>query len=284
MNKKTIIEITQNNNLYPNRKLGQNFICNEGILKKIIEVSEVDRNDNVLEIGPGLGALTSMLAEKSGSVTAVEIDSGLYHYLEKKFGSTANLRLIHADFLRLDPRATSGNSFTRVIANLPYYCSSEILFQLALKYETEKIFVMLQKEMAERITAKPGTKAYGALTVTLGLYYETSNLFNIDRRSFYPEPEVSSSFLQLSRKETTGLDRDESELFHKIVKSVFWARRKTLIKSLLESPHLDFSRETVKAVLSGLNIDENIRAEKLGVENFKDIARKIKPANLNPVQ
>ncbi len=275
MNKKNIIEAIQNSSLHPNKKLGQNFLCNEGILKKIIEVSGIDQHDTVLEIGPGLGALTSLLLEKSPSVTAVEIDSGLYNYLKEKFPVTVNFNLIHADFLKQEPGAQFGNTFTKVIANLPYYCSSEILFQLAVKYEIQKIFVMLQKEMAERITAKPGTKTYGALTVTLGLYYETSNLFNIDKRSFYPEPEVSSSFIQLVKKEDTGLDKDETELFHKIVKSAFWARRKTLMNSLPESPHFSPGRETVRTVLSQLNIDENSRAETLSVNNFIDITKKI---------
>jgi 16S rRNA (adenine1518-N6/adenine1519-N6)-dimethyltransferase len=273
MNTQAIIETIHKNNLHPNKKLGQNFLCNDGILKRIIEVSEVNKNDNIFEIGPGLGSLTAMLAEKAGSVTAVEIDAGLYTFLKEKFSETNNLTLIHADFLKAD----INTAFTKAIANLPYYCASEILFQLAIKYKIKQIFVMLQKEMSERIISRPGSdaKSYGAMTVALGLYYDSSILFNIDKKSFHPQPDVSSSFIYLKRKDDIGLSEAEINIFHKIVKSAFWGRRKTLKKCLLDSPHSDYNKDVIMRVFSELKLNENIRGENLSIEEFKDITKSI---------
>jgi 16S rRNA (adenine1518-N6/adenine1519-N6)-dimethyltransferase len=271
MNTQAIIETIRHNNLHPNKKLGQNFLCNDGILKRIIEVSDVNINDNILEIGPGLGDLTAMLAEKAGSVTAVEIDSGLYALLMEKYCEVKNLKLIHSDFLKTE----LNDIFTKAIGNLPYYCASEILFHLSLKYKISRIFVMLQKEMCERILSRPGMKSYGAMTVSLGLHYESGNLFNIDKKSFYPQPDVSSSFIYLKLKPDTGLSEPEIEIFHNIVKSAFWGRRKTLKKCLLDSPHSDNSKEVIMNVFSELKLDEKIRGENLGIEDFKNVARSI---------
>ncbi|MFH0977444.1 MAG: 16S rRNA (adenine(1518)-N(6)/adenine(1519)-N(6))-dimethyltransferase RsmA [Spirochaetota bacterium] len=271
MNTKTIIEIIRENNLYPNKKLGQNFLCNDGIIKKIIEVSAVDKDDAVLEIGPGLGGLTAMLVAKAGSVTAVEIDSGLFSYLNFRFIAVDNLTILHSDFLKTDLNAV----FTKAIANLPYYCSSEMLFHLAVKYKIKEIFVMLQKEMAERILSAPGSKTYGALTVALGLYYEAKILFNIDKKSFYPQPDVSSAFIYFKRREDIGLSDDELRLFHSIVKSAFWGRRKTLKKGLTDSPHLVVDKAIIINTFNELNINEKIRGEDLSIEEFKNITRSI---------
>jgi 16S rRNA (adenine1518-N6/adenine1519-N6)-dimethyltransferase len=273
MNTQAIIETIHKNNLHPNKKLGQNFLCNDGILKRIIDVSDVNINDNILEIGPGLGSLTALLAEKAGLVTAVEIDAGLFAFLKELFAETNNLTLIHTDFLKAD----IDTAFTKAIANLPYYCASEILFYLAIKYKIKQIFVMLQKEMSERILSRPGAdaKTYGAMTVALGLYYESTNLFNIDKKSFHPQPDVSSSFIYLKRKEDIGLREEEIAIFHNIVKSAFWGRRKTLKKCLLDSPHSDYSKDVIMNVFSELKLNENIRGENLSIEEFKDIARSI---------
>ncbi len=271
MNTQAIIEIIKRNNLHPNKKLGQNFLCNDGILKRITEVSDVNINDNILEIGPGLGDLTAMLAERTGSVTAVEIDAGLFAFLKEKFGEIQNIVLIHADFLKAD----INDAFTKAIGNLPYYCASEILFSLALKYKVAQIYVMLQKEMCERILSRPGMKSYGAMTASLGLHYKSKKLFNIDKKSFYPQPDVSSSFIYLKRNEDTGLSESETEVFHNIVKSAFWGRRKTLKKCLLESPHYRYCKDVLLKVFSDLKLNENIRGENLSVEEFKEIAGNI---------
>jgi 16S rRNA (adenine1518-N6/adenine1519-N6)-dimethyltransferase len=271
MNTKDIIEIIKQNNLYPNKKFGQNFLCNNGILDKIIEISNVNLSDNILEIGPGLGGLTEKLIAKAKSVTIVEIDAGLVKVLKSKFKDADNLNIIHADFLKTE----INEKFSKTISNLPYYCSSEILFELGLKYKITEIYVMLQKEMAERILSGPGMKTYGAMTVSLGLYYEPKILFNVDKKSFYPQPDVSSSFLLLKQKEKIDMSPEEIKLFHNLVKSAFWGRRKTLKKGLSESPHLSLKKDLIKDAFSDLVLDENIRGESLTIEEFKNIARSI---------
>jgi len=269
MNTKEIVNLIKEYNLHPNKKLGQNFLCNDGIIDKILQISNINKDDNVLEIGPGLGALTEKLAEKAKSVTSVEIDSGLYKLLKEKFNDKKNLNIIHADFLK----ANIDKKFSKTISNLPYYCSSEILFELILKYKIKHIFVMLQKEMTERILSKPGLKTYGALSVTLGLYCDTSVLFNIDKQSFYPQPDVSSSFIHLEQKEKIDLSGEEIALFHTIVKSAFWGRRKTLRKGLSGSPHFNFNKDIIIHSLKELKFNENVRGEDLTVNEFKELTR-----------
>ncbi len=271
MNTENIIETIKRYKIHPNKKLGQNFLCNDGLLKKIVDVSNINKNDNILEIGPGLGDLTALLSEKAGSVTSVEIDSGIYNFLKNKFKDTSNLKLVHGDFLKTE----LAGIFTKSVSNLPYYASSEILFRLAQKYKINELYVMLQKEMAARIFSGPGTKTYGALTVSLGLYYDSKVLFNIDKSSFYPKPEVSSSFFYLKRKHGTGLDPEETTIFHNLVKAAFWGRRKTLKSTMINSPHMNLNANSILDIFDGLKLDKTIRGENLSIEDFKTIAKYI---------
>lgn len=270
MNTAETIQVLNSYNINPNKAYGQNFLCNKAIIDRIIDVSAVSTQDKVLEIGPGLGGLTEKLAVKSESVTAVEIDSGLAGFLKERFSGRKNIIIIHADFLKSDLK----QNFTKSVSNLPYYCSSEILFHLAVKYKIPELYVMLQKEMSERIISGPGSKNFGAMTVALGLYYEPRILFHINRKSFYPSPDVSSSFLQLKQRDT-GLTQKERELFHLIVKSAFWGRRKTLIKALTESPHLKLNRELLINTFNDLNYDIKLRGENLDIKDFKMLTKKI---------
>ncbi|HQL84002.1 MAG TPA: rRNA adenine dimethyltransferase family protein, partial [Spirochaetota bacterium] len=199
---------------------------------------------------------------------AVEVDSGLSRVLADRFGAEASFRLIHSDFLKLD----LADTFTKVVSNLPYYCASEILFHVA-RFSAPHVYVLLQKEMAERIVAVPGSKTYGALTVTLGFYYEPKVLFRVSKESFYPRPEVTSSFVRLVRKSRLPVDGGEIELFHLVVKSAFWGRRKTMLKALSESPHLETGREIAARMLEHAGINSGVRGEDLGLESFVALVR-----------
>ena len=274
MNKSDIIEITKANNIYPNKSLGQSFLFNPSIIDKIIIASEISKDDKILEIGPGLGALTKELLSAAGSVTAVEIDSGLVRILRQELGEYDNIRIVHADFLKIDLQ----DQFTKVVSNLPYSSASEILFCIAEKYKIKELYIMLQKEMAERIVSIPGSKSYGALTVTLGLYYDPRILFNIDSKSFYPEPDVISSFIKLIYNEDNDLSKEEVVLFHKVVRSVFWGRRKRLLKVLSVSPHLKLPLNLLNEIFYKINIDKNIRGENLDVQDFKYLVKNINVA------
>ncbi len=272
MNRSQVTEIANNYGLAPNKKFGQNFLINDGEIGRIISVLKLQKEYKVLEIGPGLAAITEKLVEQVDSVTAVEIDSGIVRYLKDRFEDVNNFNLIHSDFLKLS-NSQEKVDYDLVVSNLPYYCASEILFKIALEYGSPPTFVMLQKEMAERIVSKPSSSEYGALTVTLGLYYDSQILFHINNGSFYPAPDVTSSFLKMKPRTDINLTEEERLMFHLIVKSAFWARRKTLLASLSKSPHMDLSRDDVQKILDESEIDSKRRGESLSVEQFVVLAK-----------
>lgn len=269
MNKSDILKITEEYGLAPNKKFGQNFLINDSVIRKIVDSCSADGR-NILEIGPGLGALSVPLAERGLSYTAVEIDSGFVRYLrdlfrlDEKHAQDGNIRIIHDDFLK----SNIEDRFDVIVSNLPYYCASEILFRIAGNFSAENVLVMMQKEMAERVIAKAGSENYGALTVTLSYYFDSKILFHIAGESFYPRPDVKSSFLRLSRKPRHFNLAEDEEMFHLVVKSVFWGRRKTLLRSLTDSPHLEMKRGDVEGVLDLCGIKPDVRGEKLALAEF----------------
>jgi len=279
MNKSEVRSIIHEHGLHPNKALGQNFLISNAVRDRIIDTIGLIRADSVLEVGPGLGALTEPLTGAAGMVTAVEIDSGFCRFLAKHFSDRKNFRLVHADFLK----ASIEGSFTKIVSNLPYYCSSEILFKI-LQYDAPAAYLMLQKEMAERIVSGPGQKAYGALTVTLSLYYEPVILFSVPRQAFYPQPEVASSFLSLCRRGSLALKRDDIAIFHRLVKSAFWGRRKMIRTALSESPHLRAGREWAGRILDEAGINGRSRGEELGLDDYIALVRAYKKIRLNKKQ
>ena len=268
MKRGDVLTIASQYGLAPNKKLGQNFLIDEGLTDRIINTISPNASESILEVGPGLGALTAILINKVHHLTAVEIDSGLYRYLKDSLADVENLSLIHADFLKHE----FSNSFDKMVSNLPYYCASEILFKSAAAFKKTNLYVMLQREMAERIVASPGTKEYGALSVTLGYYYKPSIAMNVPREAFYPRPDVASVFMRLERREGS-LSEDENEMFHKIVKSAFWGRRKTILTALTNSPHLDIPRDTIRDALYTLGFDEKSRGEEHAAEKYCELAK-----------
>jgi len=268
MNKSEVKSIIRLHGLHPNRKLGQNFLVSDQARDRIIAAAGPLDEGMVLEIGPGLGALTERLIDVAKAVTAVEIDSGLSRFLSERFAGKNNFRLLHADFLKSEIEGP----FTAIVSNLPYYCSSEMLFRF-VRYDAPAAYVMLQKEMAERIGAKPGRKAYGALTVSLGFHFEPCILFSVPRHAFYPMPEVSSRFVKLVRRGPSALAADETDLFHLIVKSAFWGRRKTIRKALSESPHLSTGRSDAEIILEKAGIRSDARGEDLNLDDYIRMAQ-----------
>ncbi|MDY6935237.1 MAG: 16S rRNA (adenine(1518)-N(6)/adenine(1519)-N(6))-dimethyltransferase RsmA [Spirochaetota bacterium] len=271
MNTKDIINISKLHNLHPNKRLGQHFICNKDIIDRIITVSDIDNCDNVLEIGAGLGALTEELIIRVDSITIIEVDSGIVRFLRERFKERVGLTIIHADFLKL----SLDEPFSKTISNLPYYCASEILLKIAQEYRIRDVYIMLQREMAERLVSQPGSKDYGAFTVAIGLYYKAKLLFHIDKSSFFPKPDVASSFVHLALKDDCDLTQDEIDIFHKVVRAAFWGRRKTIVNALAESPHLKISIHLIKDVLEELNIDHRIRGENLNIHDYIQLTQKL---------
>ncbi len=270
MKKSDVISILRDQGLSPNRNLGQNFLTSEIVIGKIMQTVAISSGDSILEVGPGLGALTLPLAETGNSLTAVELDGGFASYLKERLSFYSNVEIVNADFLKMAP----DDRFTRIVSNLPYYCASEMLYRFA-EYSAPRVYVMVQKEMGERILASPGNKSYGAMTVTLGLYYEAFVRFHVSRNDFYPRPDVDFLFIALSKRDLSDLPITIREEFHRVVKSAFWGRRKTVLKSLADSPHLDFDRDKVAAALEGAGIDQKIRGEDLSRDIFLDLAREL---------
>ncbi len=268
MKKSDVMRIIEEEGLRPAKRRGQNFLVSGPIRDKIIGAVAPSRDDRILEIGPGLGALTNELIEKAGHVTAVEIDSGFYRFLKEIFAGAANVTLVHADILK----TAIEDTYTKIVSNLPYYCASEILFRMA-RLSAPAAYVMIQKELAWRIVAVPGDKNYGALSVTLRFYYEPEVLFNVSRESFYPRPEVDSSFMSLRRRAAPPLDGSDCELFHRVVSSAFWGRRKTMLRALSGSPHLDLDRECAIRILERAGIEQGVRGEELGLDHFVALTR-----------
>jgi 16S rRNA (adenine1518-N6/adenine1519-N6)-dimethyltransferase len=268
MTRQEIIKILTTEGLSPNKMFGQNFLCDNNITDKIINTANPVFSDSVLEIGPGLGELTSRLSERCGSITSVEIDSGLYRFLSDKFKDNKKITLIHSDFLKTNLKGP----FSKVIANLPYYCASEILFKCSEDFSPAVICVMLQKEMAERITAIHGTESYGAMTLSLSYHYESHIAFNVSSASFYPRPDVTSSVLLMKRRGDFDLGAKERQVFSSLVKGAFWGRRKTFVKACSSSPHIALSKTILLDALSHLHLNAAIRGEDMTVRQFVDLA------------
>lgn len=269
MNRKDVIGLLNSRSLSPLKKLGQNFLWNSAITSQIAAAAEIKENDSVIEIGPGLGALSDELIKLTDNLTLVELDKGLFSFLSEKYADT-EIKLIHSDFLKYETEV----KYAKAVSNLPYYCASEILFKIIEDYHPEIIVIMLQKEMAERILSHAGDESYGALTASVSLSYTAENVMSVAADNFYPEPDVKSSVLKLIRKES-DFTKEEKIMFRTVVKSAFWGRRKRILKSLSDSPHMDIEKNAVMNALEKSGIDLNKRAEEITPEEFMNIARAI---------
>lgn len=259
--------------LYPQKGLGQNFLVDKNILVKIAAASDITATDTVLEIGTGLGALTLMLAEKAGKVVTVEIDKKLFPVLEEVFKSNGNIKLVKGDFLHLDWRADlePPEDGLTICANLPYYITSPVIFRILEHREHVKHAVlMMQKEVAERLLAKPGTKEYGLLTVMVAWTADVYPVTRVSRNCFYPVPDVDSAVVKIVPLDKPRVSVRDEQLFRRLVREVFQKRRKTMLNVLTGTGWVD--RETGQALCHQLGIDPSCRGETLNVQDFARIA------------
>ncbi|HEX2945101.1 MAG TPA: 16S rRNA (adenine(1518)-N(6)/adenine(1519)-N(6))-dimethyltransferase RsmA [Clostridia bacterium] len=266
----------------PTKSLGQNFLTDEGVLKKIAGAAELTKNDIVLEVGPGLGSLTAQLAENAGAVLAVEIDRHLIPALRESLGSYPNIHIIHGDIMRIDPEnelrpyIKDGEGTDRqlkVVANLPYYITTPVIMKLlesGLKAKT--MVFMVQKEVADRMRAKPGGKDYGALSVAVQYYSKPSIVLDVPPHSFIPQPDVDSSVIRLDIYDKAPVELRDKELFFRLVKASFGQRRKTLVNALNNAGLFSRGKDEIKMVLSEIGIEENRRGETLSIEQFAQLS------------
>ena len=263
-------------NRYPfvfQKKFGQNFLIDPHVLDKIINAADITKEDCVIEIGPGIGSVTEALIANAGKVISIEIDDQLIPILTEQFGECENFRLIHKDVLKVDLHklieGESPNRRIKVVANLPYYITTPIVMML-LEHNLpiESITVMVQKEVADRMSSGPGSKQYGAITVAMKYYCDTYLVANVPQNCFMPRPNVDSAVIKLTLHQEPIVDiQDEAQLL-KIIKAAFSQRRKTLLNTLSSNGNLGVSKEDIKNILEETGIGPNTRGETLSLEDY----------------
>lgn len=253
--------------IHPRRSAGQNFLVDENVARKIVDASQVESR-TVVEIGPGLGILTSYLLERAGLVVGIEVDKRLCKFLSKRFEDAPNFVLINADFRGLDIEELScyGGKF-RVVSDLPYSISKPAISKiLSLRHSVETVVITVQEEVASRILASPGSSEYGILTVMVAYWAAREPLFNIKGESFFPRPKVNSTTIRLTMFEELPFEASDEELFQKVVRGAFSQRRKMVKNSL--APYLKLDTEKMSALEKTSRIDLTRRAQTLSVEEF----------------
>lgn len=252
--------------LRADKKLGQNFLIDESVVRRIVEAAELTPEDTVLEVGPGIGTLTQGLAESGASVVAVELDKRLLPVLDVTLEGYDNVRIVNGDILQVDIMEQVQKPDFKCCANLPYYITTPIIFAILEKrLPMERLVVMVQKEVAERMVAKPGSKDYGALSVAIQYFTEPEIAFIVPPSSFIPAPSVDSAVIVCKRRSTPPVEVCDENLFFRVVKAAFSLRRKMLSNSL---KNMGIKGEQVSKWLELAGVDGKRRAETLSLEDF----------------
>ncbi len=255
------------------KKFGQNFLIDDHVIDKIIAAAEITKDDTVLEIGPGMGNLTQHLAENAGKVYAVEIDKKLIPILSETLASFDNVEIVNGDILKTDIGELTGGARLKIVANLPYYITTPIIMSLLENHvPAESITVMVQKEVADRMTASPGTKDYGALSLAVQYYTEPYLAANVPPNCFIPRPNVGSAVIRMKIHDKPPVEVKDEKLMFSLIKASFGERRKTLQNGINNFPDLDISKEEVAEALRTMGLDELVRGEKLSLAQFAELA------------
>ena len=276
-NPQKTIEIIQKYEFAFQKKFGQNFLIDPHVLEKIIRAAGLTKEDMVLEIGPGIGTMTQYLAEAAGKVIAVEIDTNLIPILGETLKDYSNVTVINEDILKVDIKKLAeeynGGRPIKVVANLPYYITTPIIMGLfESQVPIDNITVMVQKEVAERMQAGPGTKDYGALSLAVQYYAEPYIVANVPPNCFIPRPNVGSAVIRLTRYEESPVQVVSPKLMFQLIRASFNQRRKTLQNGLNNSPELSFSKEEIARAIDQLGVSPTVRGEALTLKQFADLA------------
>ena len=262
--------------LRADKKLGQNFLIDENVVRQIVEAAELSEADTVLEVGPGIGTLTQGLAESKAQVVAVELDTRLLPVLATTLEGYDNVRVVHGDILKVNIMEEVGAPEFKVCANLPYYITTPIIFALLEKrLPMERLVAMVQKEVAERMAAQPGGKEYGALSVAIQYYTEPEIAFIVPPTSFIPAPAVDSAVIVCKRRQKPPVEVCDEALFFRVVKAAFSLRRKMLSNSL---KNMGIKTEQVAKWLELAGVDGKRRAETLSLEDFAKLTNSFNEA------
>ena len=259
------------------KKFGQNFLIDSNVLESIIRGAEITKDDFVLEIGPGIGTMTQYLCEAARQVVAVEIDKMLIPILEDTLSEYDNVEVINQDVLKVDIKSLAEEKNNgkpiKVVANLPYYITTPIIMGL---FESgvpiDSITIMVQKEVADRMQTGPGSKDYGALSLTVQFYATAKVILNVSATCFMPRPNVDSAVIKLTRHKEPTVNVADEKLMFKIIRASFNQRRKTLVNGLKNSPELSFSKEQIVKAIEKIGKPETIRGEALTLEEFAELA------------
>ncbi|MBQ7202939.1 MAG: 16S rRNA (adenine(1518)-N(6)/adenine(1519)-N(6))-dimethyltransferase RsmA [Eubacterium sp.] len=259
------------------KALGQNFLIDDTVCPRMAQELFADEDCGVLEIGPGIGVLTKELCRCAGKVVAIELDRRLFPVLSETLGDFDNFKLVEGDAMELDLAELikddfSGFKSVKVCANLPYYITSPIIMRLLeSELDIDEIVVMVQKEAAERLCATPGTRKSGAVTYAVNFYGSAEVLFEVGRESFMPSPNVDSAVIKITLDSSNSYDIEDKDAFFALIKAAFSQRRKTLVNSV--SATLNIPKAEIISALESAELDKNVRAEKLTMEEFAKLTK-----------
>ena len=275
-------EIIKKYNIRLTKALGQNFLIDDNILKRIVDSAAVTSSDLIIEVGPGIGGMTRELASRAGQVVAIEIDNHLIPALSENIKEFSNITIINKDIMKLDIKEIikdvleiSGKQINcvKVVANLPYYITTPIIMKfLEEKPGVEMLLFMVQKEVALRMIATPGGKEFGALSLAVQYYSNPEIVFNVSPECFIPKPNVDSSVIKLDIFKKPPVELNNEDVFFRTIKASFGQRRKTLVNGLSNSGYFNKSKEEIKEILRNMGIDELRRGETLTIMQFAELS------------
>lgn len=277
---KSTIEILQKYRFSTQKKFGQNFLIDKNILEQIVAAAEIGEEDCVLEIGPGIGTMTKYLAERARSVIAVEIDSNLIPILQDTLADYSNVTIVNQDILKMDinriVEEENGANPIKVVANLPYYITTPIIMALfENRIALQSITIMIQREVADRMLAKPGTKDYGALSLAVQYYARPQIVTKVPAACFLPRPNVDSAVVKLIRYAEPPVNCAEEGYLFAVIRASFNQRRKTLLNGLSNAGNLGVDKETIAGAIEGMGLPLTVRGETLNLEQFSELSNRL---------
>ena len=280
MTRNNTLDVIKKHNLRLTKSLGQNFLNDDNVVKKIVDAADLDKDTLVVEIGPGIGSMTRELAQRAAGVAAIEIDKHLIPALHDNLCEYSNIDIINNDVMKADVAAIISEYMAKysaksvkVVANLPYYITTPIIMRFLEEISgIDALIFMVQKEVAQRMVSGPGTKDYGALSVAVQFYCKPKIIFDVPPHCFIPQPEVHSTIIRLDILKEPSVKVDNKDLYFRIVKASFGQRRKTLVNGLSNAGFLKKDKEQLKQILEGMGLKENVRGEVLSVQQFGELS------------
>ncbi len=280
MIKNNTLDVIKKHNLRLTKSLGQNFLNDDNVVRKIVDAADLDKDTLVLEIGPGIGSMTRELAGRAAGVVAIEIDKHLIPALNDNLSEFSNIDIINNDVMKAniddiisEYKNKYNSKSVRVVANLPYYITTPIIMRFLEEVSgIDGMVFMVQKEVAQRMVSGPGTKDYGALSVAVQFYCKPAIIFDVPPHCFIPQPEVHSTIIRLDILKEPSVRVDDKDLYFKLVRASFGQRRKTLVNGLANAGFLRKDKEQIRQIIESMGLKDNIRGEVLSVQQFGELS------------